>query len=120
MHQAPISRPVAGSGIVCRFRQPAPALDLAFIVLVACPAMKAFWQPGVSSPVDMLIGIYRIFELAQSWRVSLSVSRLSSILRDRRSRCTLLPILHMFRRNWVVPGSAGQRSSIPHRAGSVA
>ena len=67
MHQVPISRPVAGSGILCRFRQPAPALDLAFIVLVACSAMRAFWQPGVSSPADMLIGIYRVFELDQSW-----------------------------------------------------
>ena len=44
--------------------------DLLAIVAIctgAAVAIRAFWQPGVASEADMLIGVYRLFELDQSW-----------------------------------------------------
>ncbi len=37
------------------------------LCLAAFLAIRGFWQPGVTSEADMLIGVYRLFELDQSW-----------------------------------------------------
>src|SRR5512137_724670 len=45
-------------------------LDLLAVVAIcigAAVAIRAFWQSGVASEADMLIGVYRLFELDQSW-----------------------------------------------------
>jgi hypothetical protein len=42
-------------------------LAVIVICLGAAVATRAFWQSGVASEWDMLIGIYRLFELDQSW-----------------------------------------------------
>lgn len=43
-------------------------LALVLICLGVVIAIYRFWQPGVSSEADMLIGVYRVFELDQAWR----------------------------------------------------
>jgi hypothetical protein len=42
-------------------------LAVVAICIGAAIAIRAFWQPGVASEADMLIGVYRLFELDQSW-----------------------------------------------------
>ena len=42
-------------------------LSVVVICIGAAIAIRAFWQPGVASEADMLIGVYRLFELDQSW-----------------------------------------------------
>ena len=44
--------------------------DLLAVVVIcvgAAIAIRAFWRLGVASEADMLIGVYRLFELDQSW-----------------------------------------------------
>ena len=51
-----------------RIRAARPDLLAAITICIgAAIAVRAFWQPGVASEADMLIGIYRLFELDQSW-----------------------------------------------------
>jgi uncharacterized membrane protein len=49
---------------------------LVFVGLGTIIAIWAFWQPGISSSADMLMGIYRVFELDQAWRNRLFYPRL--------------------------------------------
>ncbi|MFC2046378.1 hypothetical protein ACFLTC_02515, partial [Chloroflexota bacterium] len=42
------------------------ALLLASLAILV--AIRPFWQPGIASSVDMLMGIYRVFELDRSWQ----------------------------------------------------
>ncbi len=44
--------------------------DVVYLFLIGVGAVIAilrFWQPGISSEADMLMGIYRIFELNEAW-----------------------------------------------------
>ncbi len=43
-------------------------------------AIARSWQPGIASEADMLIGIYRVFELDQAWRQWLLYPRLGENL----------------------------------------
>lgn len=52
------------------------ACFLACICLGAALAIRLFWTPGIASNNDMLIGIYRVFELDQSWHQQLFYPRL--------------------------------------------
>jgi len=49
------------------YRARADLLAVIVICIGAVIAIRAFWQPGVASEADMLIGVYRLFELDQSW-----------------------------------------------------
>ena len=40
----------------------------ALLGLGAALAILRFWQPGIAGEADMLMGIYRVFELDQAWR----------------------------------------------------
>ena len=65
-------------------RPPQPALpwtrlDLVSLLLIVATALGLVWRlwtPGVQSKVDMLIGVYRIFELATAWREGIWYARL--------------------------------------------
>lgn len=46
------------------------------IALGAAVAIWPFWQPGISSGNDMLVAIYRAFELGGSWKYGLWYPRL--------------------------------------------
>lgn len=46
------------------------------IALGAAVAIWPFWQPGISSGNDMLVAIYRAFELGESWKYGLWYPRL--------------------------------------------
>ena len=65
------------SGAFRRLRRPPPAVDLALIAIGALAAILPFWQSGVASHVDMLIGIYRVFELDQAWRQGMFFPRIA-------------------------------------------
>ncbi len=49
---------------------------IAIILTTTILAIARFWQRGVSSEADMLIGIYRVFELDQAWRQGIMFPRL--------------------------------------------
>lgn len=49
---------------------------IAIILTTTILAIARFWQRGVSSEDDMLIGIYRVFELDQAWRQGIIFPRL--------------------------------------------
>jgi len=54
-------------------------IDLPGLLLVGLGTVIAiwnFWQPGISSAADMLLGIYRVFELDQAWRHHIFFPRL--------------------------------------------
>ncbi len=54
-------------------------IDLPGLLLVGLGTVIAiwnFWQPGISSAADMLMGIYRVFELDQAWRHHIFFPRL--------------------------------------------
>jgi hypothetical protein len=51
-------------------------LALGVILLCALGLVWQLWAPGVQSRVDMLIGVYRIFELAAAWREGIWYPRL--------------------------------------------
>lgn len=58
---------------------PLTKVDLAIgagLVLVTFAAVLRFWQPGIASDNDMLIAVYRAFELDQSWHRQLFYPRL--------------------------------------------
>jgi len=43
------------------------SLGLALICLSVLFAIRSFWQPGIANDGDMLMAVYRVFELDQSW-----------------------------------------------------
>jgi hypothetical protein len=49
---------------------------LALICLGILVAIRPFWQPGIASGADMLMGIYRTFELDRSWHSGVLYPRL--------------------------------------------
>jgi hypothetical protein len=54
--------------------------SLALLGLGVVLAIARFWQPGVSSDADMLMGIYRVFELNQAWQNGVLFPRLGENL----------------------------------------
>ena len=42
------------------------ALAAGFLILIVAFVMREFWQPGIAGPADMLMGIYRVFELREA------------------------------------------------------
>jgi hypothetical protein len=54
--------------------------SLALLGLGVALAIARFWQPGVSSDADMLMGIYRVFELDQAWQRGVLFPRLGENL----------------------------------------
>ena len=52
----------------------------ALLGLGAALAILRFWQPGIAGEADMLMGIYRVFELDQAWRQWLLFPRLGENL----------------------------------------
>ncbi|MCB0257329.1 MAG: glycosyltransferase family 39 protein, partial [Anaerolineae bacterium] len=55
-------------------------LAVLLLVLGTALAVGRFWQPGVSSDADMLMGIYRVFELNQAWQNGILYPRLGADL----------------------------------------
>lgn len=51
-------------------------LALATIAVTALGLVWRLWTPGIQNRVDMLIGIYRIFELVTAWRDGIWYARL--------------------------------------------
>ena len=43
-------------------------------------AMARFWRPGIAGEADMLMGIYRVFELDHAWRQGVFYPRLGAAL----------------------------------------
>lgn len=54
--------------------------SLALLGLGVALAIARFWQPGVSSDADMLMGVYRVFELDQAWQNGVFFPRLGENL----------------------------------------
>jgi len=52
-------------------------LAAALICVGAFAAIYRFWRPGISGPADMLIGVYRVFELEHSWQNGVIFPRLA-------------------------------------------
>lgn len=55
-------------------------VSLALLGLGVALAIGRFWQPGVSSDADMLMGVYRVFELDQAWQKGVLFPRLGANL----------------------------------------
>ncbi len=51
-------------------------IPLLLIGLIGLAALRAFWSPGISSQADFLMGLYRVRELADSWREGIYFARL--------------------------------------------
>jgi hypothetical protein len=53
---------------------------LATVALGALLAVIPFWTAGIASDADMLMGVYRLFELAESWRAGALYPRIGPAL----------------------------------------
>lgn len=54
----------------------ADLLCLLSLFIIACGLLWRLWTPGVQSKADMLMGVYRIFELAAAWREGIFYPRI--------------------------------------------
>ena len=56
-------------------------LNIIAISVAVGSALWRFWAPGIASSADMLMGIYRVFELAQAWHYGILYPRLGPDLK---------------------------------------